>query len=128
MIAGDSIDKHITILGILYIALSSIFLFVAVLLFVLIAGSGVISGDSDAIAVTGTLGTLFAIFFIVLALPGILAGYGLLRRYPWSRILGIILAILNLVNFPLGTILGVYALWVLFHGESQRIFSPDRTR
>jgi hypothetical protein len=128
MVAGDSIDKHISILGILYIALSAIFLFVAVLVFAIIAGAGVISGDQDAMIVTGTVGILLAVFFLILSLPGLVTGYGLIRHRPWSRVLGIILAILNLLNFPLGTILGIYALWVLFNPDAQRILSPMQAR
>jgi len=55
------------------------------------------------------------IFAAVLALA---AGYGLLNRRPWGRIVAIIAAILALIKFPLGTALGVYTLWVLAPGAS----------
>jgi hypothetical protein len=34
----------------------------------------------------------------------------------------IIWAILSLFNFPVGTLIGVYMLWVLFNDETKRIF------
>jgi hypothetical protein len=55
------------------------------------------------------------IFAAVLALA---AGYGLLNRRPWGRIVAIIAAILALIKFPLGTALGIYTLWVLGPGAS----------
>jgi hypothetical protein len=55
------------------------------------------------------------IFAAVLALA---AGYGLLNRRPWGRIVAILAAILALIKFPLGTALGIYTLWVLGPGAS----------
>ena len=54
--------------------------------------------------------------------PGLAAGYGLLKFKPWARILGIVLSALNLINIPLGTMLGAYGLWVLFSSDTERLF------
>lgn len=40
-------------------------------------------------------------------------GGALLTRQSWSRILAMVLAILGLFLFPIGTIVGAYVLWVL---------------
>jgi len=53
---------------------------------------------------------------ITLALFGavhLLLAWGLFEREPWARILGIVVGILALLRFPLGTALGIYTLWVL---------------
>ena len=68
------------------------------------------------------LGTLIAGFCFVFSLPGVLAGYGLLKYRPWARILTLILCFLNLLNIPLGTILGAYGLWVLLSSEGQQFY------
>jgi hypothetical protein len=39
--------------------------------------------------------------------------------------LAIILAILNLIFFPIGTILGIYTLWVLFNDETKTLFETE---
>ena len=62
------------------------------------------------------------LFILVMSIPDIIAGIGLLERRPWARILGIILCILGLLHFPLGTIVGVYGLWVLFSPETEALF------
>ncbi len=59
------------------------------------------------------LGALFALLALVLSLPAMIAGFGLLRYRNWARILTIVLCILNLLNFPFGSALGAYGLWVL---------------
>jgi hypothetical protein len=70
----------------------------------------------------GILGTFGAIIVAVLSIPGLIAGYGLLKYYEWARILTIVIAVLELIRFPLGTILGVYSLWVLFSAEGSALF------
>ena len=50
---------------------------------------------------------------------GVIAGWGLLDRQSWARILAIVLAFISLLNFPLGTALGIYTLWVLLPAYSE---------
>ena len=60
---------------------------------------------------------------LILALFGVahlVLAWGLFERQPWARFLGIILGILALVRFPLGTVLGIYTLWVLAPEASGR--------
>jgi hypothetical protein len=52
-------------------------------------------------------------FLTVVAVAGIAAGWGLLDRRPWARSLAIVLGIIKLLEFPIGTALGIYTLWAL---------------
>jgi len=53
-------------------------------------------------------------FMTAAAAAGIAAGWGLLDRRPWARTLALVLGCLALIDFPFGTALGIYTLWVLF--------------
>jgi hypothetical protein len=55
---------------------------------------------------------------VVMAALALFTGYSLLQRKPWGRILAIVLGILALFKFPLGTALGIYTLWVLLPSSS----------
>jgi len=58
---------------------------------------------------------------IVLAFFGVLhlvLAWGLFEREPWARFLGLVLGLLALLRFPLGTALGIYTLWVLLPESS----------
>lgn len=116
-------EKHLTILSICMIAMGVLLLGIAALVFVAVAGGGLISGDGEAIAITATVATLVAGFLSVLAAPSIIAGIGLMRRANWARILTLIIAALNLLNFPLGTALGVYAFSVLLNDQIAPLFA-----
>jgi hypothetical protein len=61
---------------------------------------------------------IIAMVSIVTAFLAFLVGFGLLQRKPWGRVLGIVVAILTLLKFPIGTALGIYTLWVLVPAES----------
>jgi hypothetical protein len=118
-------EQHIKILGWLYIAWGGLIALVG-LLFLLGAGiAGVAASTEDAGAglLAGGIGLVFALFIIALSLPGIIAGWGLLKRKSWSRMLAIILGALNLLNIPIGTALGIYTIWALTKPESQALLN-----
>lgn len=50
---------------------------------------------------------------VLMAVLALVAGFSLLNRKPWGRMLAIVLAVLALFKFPFGTALGIYTLWVL---------------
>jgi len=63
------------------------------------------------------------------AIAGLIAGWGLLTRCPWARMLAIVLGCISLIHFPFGTALGIYTLWVLVPegacGEYNRLARAD---
>lgn len=115
--------RHLTILGILYLVSSAIYLLGAVVIATALSGVGLLTGDMGAFALLSGLGMLFAGFLVVLGLPGLITGWGLLKHQSWSRIAGFVLGGLNLFNFPVGTVLGGYTFWVLLQPETERLLS-----
>jgi hypothetical protein len=63
---------------------------------------------------------------VVLALPALLCGWGLLTHRGWARNLAIVLAALMLVYAPWGTIAGAYVLWVLLNRNTEAAFDATR--
>ena len=114
----QSMEQHITLLGWLHIALNILLILIAAFMFVMMVGVGLVSGDAEAVRVMPIVGTAAGGFMTVLALPGILTGIGLLKRNPWARVAAAVLGIINLTNFPLGTAVGAYTLWILLQNEA----------
>jgi len=55
----------------------------------------------------------FAVFVVLLLIVGILpvlAGYGFKKRKSWVKPLAFALAIISMVNIPIGTALGIYTI------------------
>jgi hypothetical protein len=118
---------HVTILGWINIAASGLFIAIGVFGFIFLVGLGATVDDREATRILSFVGCAGAAFLITLSLPGLLAGYGLLTRKSWARILGIIVAILDLFNVPIGTAIGIYALWVLTEDEAVAYFARPGT-
>ncbi|HPG37999.1 MAG TPA: hypothetical protein PLP19_06655 [bacterium] len=115
-------EKHINLIGILYIAFSVMGLIAASLVFIIIAGGGFISGDEEAMYITGIVATVLSGLITFFSIPGIIGGWGLLKKKKWARIVLLILGALNLLNIPFGTVLGGYTLWALLQDESMKWF------
>ena len=61
---------------------------------------------------------LLVLGIAILALPTVIAGFGLLARKSWARPLTIILAIFNLFAFPIGTALAQQHLRQILGAEA----------
>lgn len=57
---------------------------------------------------------------LTLAVLDLIAGLGLLMLQSWARILAIVVGVIELVSFPLGTALGIFTLWVLLPNDAER--------
>jgi len=119
-------QQHITILGALYLGLSALGVLAAIIVFIGAAGGGLLSGDAQAAGIAAGAGGIIAIIIMLVSLPGLLAGYGLLTRKPWARIVAIVLGAINLLNIPFGTILGIYTLWAMLKPEAQQVLNNGR--
>ncbi len=91
--------------------------------------------DPEAVrmfAMFNTLTVLMAVFIgvlvIGLAIPALVAGIGLLAHKAWARVLGIIVSVFMVLNIPMGTLVGAYALYVLMQDAATRYFSSPPAR
>ncbi|HET7712145.1 MAG TPA: hypothetical protein VFL80_09480, partial [Thermoanaerobaculia bacterium] len=119
-------EQHIRIVAILYIVLGALGLLAAIVvlgIFLVGAGAGMLSDEPEGAVVSGTCGMIIAVVVALISLPNLIAGLGLQKRRKWARILTIVLSVLNLFSFPIGTAIGGYALWALLNDQSQAYFT-----
>lgn len=121
---------HIRVLAVLQIVYASIGLALGLGVLVLFGGIAAIVGVSAsldelivAVPVLAIIGLLASSFLIVLSLPRLVAGIGLLRMRPWARVLTIIVSAFGCLDFPVGTALGGYGIWVLSHRDAAVLFT-----
>jgi len=115
------LENHIKVLGLLFILAGGFGGIASLVFFFLFAGPASVSAYGPLIGfmVTGWMWLL-----LILAVPAIVLGIGLLYMRPWSRSIGTVIAILEWMNFPIGTGIGIYALWVLMSADTDPLFSP----
>lgn len=119
----QELDKHITLLGWLHIGFSIFTLFIGIIGFFVLLGAGLLSADSEAMGILAIVGIFMLGLIVVISVPGIITGWGLLKRKSWARILALIIGFLSLMNIPLGTLLGGYTIWALLvHDDASDYF------
>lgn len=116
-------QDHLTVVAVLKIGLGAVRLLIAIIVFMAVVGGGLISGDPEARAITAIVGSVVAFALAPGAVARIIGGIALLMRKPWSRILVLILAVLDLISIPIGTLTGIYTLWVLLQDEAKQLLA-----
>jgi hypothetical protein len=117
--------QHLQILAAIYIALGAIGGLVALIVFVAVAGGGLLSGDPEAMTITAIVGASIAAFFLIMSAPAIFAGIGLYRRRAWARPVALVLGFLMLWAIPIGTAIGIYTIWVLIQPEASQFLESE---
>ena len=123
-------QTHVKVVAVAFIVFGALGVLAGFVLMALFGGAAGIVGaaaESEdaafALPIIGLTGGVLTAFLFAVSVPGLVTGWGLLSWRPWARILGIVLCAIQLIHIPLGTILGVYVLWVLLNGETERLFS-----
>ncbi len=111
---------HVRLLGILWLALSAFRLLPGLFLMALFRHRGPLEFLPPEVPFfVHTLIRGVGVVLLASAAVGILAGWGLLERQPWARMLAIVMGVLNLIDMPFGTALGIYTLWALLPAKSE---------
>jgi hypothetical protein len=116
-------EKHVSLVMAFHFGLGIAGMLAASIVFVVVTGGGLISGDDQAIAITGGVGTAIALLVSILSLPPIIAGFLLLKRDSWVRFAVLVIAVLDLMSIPFGTVLGAYTIWVMSKDETAKLFT-----
>ncbi len=118
------VRDHIRLVGILWMAYSALHVVGGVVLLIIaqtIFGRVIHIPNGPPPEITVWLRPLLTfIGWLILAkaAAGFIAGWGLLQRQDWARIVALVVGFVALLNVPIGTALGVYTLWVLLPSQS----------
>jgi hypothetical protein len=120
----NRVQEHVRLLGILWMAYSALHVFAGAVLIVVaytIFGSAFHVPNGPPPEVTQWLRPFLSfIGYLILAkaAAGFIAGWGLLQRESWARVVALVVGFVALLSVPLGTALGIYTLWVLLPSQS----------
>ncbi len=70
--------------------------------------------------VMGVMGLLYFSLGLLQAFTAV----SLWKLRPWARIVAIILSVIGLIGFPIGTLISAYFLYLLLSEKGQMVFSP----
>jgi len=115
--------KHVTVVGAIHIGFGVLGLIGAVAaFFALNFAAGFVQNEEVPIMILKFLSLSVPLLIGFMSTLGLVGGIGLLSYMPWARYLIIIVAALGCLNIPIGTLKGVYSLWVLLQDETVKLF------
>ena len=118
-------ERHINAVAALQIGMSIFNLLIAFLIFTVLKLVGGFATEPNAGKILSIIADALAILFILISVPGILAGMGLYKRREWARILTLVLSVIEIFSFPIGTAIGIYSIWALVQPEVVIEFNPQ---
>ena len=114
-------EQHVKLVSILNIINGALCIIGGLFFLALLAGIGFLTNDAIANAILRAVGIFISLLFFLIGIPGVVGGFQLLKHKESGRILTMIAGFINLLNFPIGTALGIYTIWVLFHKDIQTV-------
>jgi len=115
--------KHVTVVGAIHIGIGILSLIGAVAtFFALRFAMSMADGDDTGQIVLRFLSVSLPILIVFMATLSLVGGIALLSYKPWARYLVVVVAALGCLFIPIGTLSGVYALWVLLQDDTVKLF------
>jgi hypothetical protein len=119
----SKMKKHVTIVGAIHIGFGILGLIgAAVVFFALNFAKGFVANEEVPTMVLSILAVSLPLLIGFMSTLGLVGGIGLLGFRSWARYLVIVVAALGCLNIPIGTLKGVYSLWVLLQDETIKLF------
>jgi hypothetical protein len=119
----SEMKKHVTAVGAIHLGFGIIGIVGAIIAFwALNFAKGFIVEDEIPYKVMSFIAISVPALIFLLSTLGLVGGIGLLMLHSWARYVGIITAALGCLNIPIGTLVGVYSLWVLFQDDTIKLF------
>lgn len=115
--------KHVTLVAALQIGFSTMGIIAgAILFFVFGFAQSFVEDVEVAEPVLNFIGTVLPGSILLTSILGLIGGIGLLTFQKWSRIFVMVISALICFVFPVGTVIGIYSLWVLMQDETIVMF------
>lgn len=119
----NKMEKHLTIVAALQVGFSLLGILAAVIVYTVLRSVSTFVDDYQAERVLRIVAFWVPLFLMVISVPGLIGGIGLFMRQGWARILVLIFSVLDLLNIPIGTAIGIYTIWVLVQTDTVKLFN-----
>jgi len=125
----SKMKKHVTAVGAIQIGFGTLGVIISLGAYILLSQLlNFIPKSEMPEFVANFLSYLFKVLPIVmgiLSLLGLIGGIGVLTYQPWARIMVIVVAALGCLNIPIGTLVGVYSIWVMMQDDTIKLFKKE---
>jgi hypothetical protein len=122
----SKMKKHVTAVGAIQIGFGILGFIGALVIFLALSfAKGMVGNEDVPTVVLGFLSIGLPLLIGFFATLNLVGGIGLLSYKNWARILVMIVAAMGCLMIPIGTLIGVYSIWVLMQDDSIKLFKTQ---
>ena len=103
---------HQKILGAILVAYGALNFTAGVALLASINVVNIFVDEVDIVQLVTLFSRVIGGILLLTSIPAIVGGIGLIQEKEWSKFLGLIVGIIYLLLFPIGTLIGIYSIWL----------------
>jgi hypothetical protein len=81
--------------------------------------------STGALAAVRMGDAVVSVIMVAIAVAFFMVGRGLSTLRPWVRIPAVLLSILGLLGFPIGTLINGYIIWLILSKKGRLVLSPE---
>jgi hypothetical protein len=118
-----TLEKHLNLVSIIQIVLSSVGILLGLFVLLLLSSIGVFVGEEEAMIILPIIGAIIGGLITITSAAGLIGGVGLYKRKAWARILLFIVSAFDLLNIPIGTAVAIYTFWVLLQDDVNQLLN-----
>jgi hypothetical protein len=108
----NTYKTHQKILGAIFIAYGAINFTGGIALLAALNIVEIFVHEAEVIQLVAIFSRLIGGILLALSVPAIIAGIGYIQEKDWAKTLGLGVGIVYLLLFPIGTIIGIYSIWL----------------
>lgn len=125
----EKMKKHVTVVAAIQVGFALLGLLGALAVFFGLSVARNAVGDEEVAGpILRVLSVSLPLLIGFVSTLGLIGGIGLFGYKPWARYIVIVVSALGLLNIPIGTLKGVYFLWVLLQSDTIRLFEKQEPR
>lgn len=130
-------ENHLQRAGLALIASAIGCVVISILIFLFYGGFGGLAGYDDPLIKSRSIASIpperiywiiFIIMSFLMAAPMFIVGRAIMQMQEWTRTVGVFLCAFSTLLFPVGTVSGLYAIWVLLQEETDFLFRYKNAR
>jgi hypothetical protein len=124
----NTYKTHQKILGAIFIAYGVINLLGGIALLATLNVVNLFVDEPEVIQVVAVFSRLLGGILVATSIPAIVTGIGSLQEKKWSKNLGLVVGIIYLLFIPIGTVIGIYTIWLNSQTvirEKQPVYATD---
>jgi hypothetical protein len=123
----NKMQKHLTAVAALQIGYSILMIIAALVVYIVLPNVARFVEESEIADFLPLIAIWILVFLLVISTPSLIGGFGLLMKKYWARYVVLIFSMFQIFNFPVGTAIAVYTIWVLVQDDTARLLGKQNS-